>query len=511
MTNAGATLDSLGLTALKAEGPVPHGDATVTGLAVDSREVRDGGVFVAIRGTQRDGAAFAEQAVRRGAAAVVAAADGVKTARAAMGNLPVPFFVASDPRAALARLAAAFHPGQPGTIAAVTGTNGKTSVAHFLRQIWARCGRRAAALGTTGVSGEFDVDWRMTTPDPITLHRALDALASRGCTHAAMEASSHGLAQRRLDGVRLAAAALTNVARDHMDYHRDHDDYVGAKMGLFHRVLAPEGTAVLNADDPVFPLARMVSHDRAVLTVGRAESADLRLVETRFRPDGQDIAFTWRGRRHAARLDLIGAFQASNALVAAALALACGEDPEAVFAALSGLKGARGRMERVATRSSGASIFVDYAHTPDALATALKAVRRHRSGRLVVIGGAGGERDPGKRPLMGRAMAENADVVIVTDDNPRSEDPAAIRAAVRKGAPAAEDIGDRTQAILAGVDALSRPGDCLLIAGKGHERGQERAGETLPFDDAEQARAAVQVLDAGLDAALGREPNGAPT
>ena len=496
MQGQGATLGSLGLSVLDHAGPAPDPATPVTGLAVDSRVVTEGTVFVAMPGTNLDGASFAQFAVRQGACAVVVTPEGLEVARGDIGDLPVPFLISTNPRAELARLATLFYPSQPSTLVAITGTNGKTSVASFTRQIWAALGCQAAAFGTTGVEGEgFEEPLAMTTPEPIALHALLDRLAGKGCTHAAMEASSHGLAQHRLDGVRLAAAALTNITRDHMDYHKDHDDYVGAKMRLFHEVLPVGGTAVLNADDPVFSLARVASPAREVLAVGRADHADLRLVETAYRTDGQDITFTWKGSRHQASLDLIGGFQAENVLLAAGLALATGSEPDAVFAALPRLHGVRGRMERAATRANGASVYVDYAHTPDALVTALAALRPHVSGRLIVVGGAGGDRDPGKRPLMGQAMAQGADAVIVTDDNPRSEDPAAIRAAVMEGAPDADNIGDRTQAILTGVDMLKAPGDCLLIAGKGHEQGQEIGGTVLPFDDVSQARAAVGVLD----------------
>lgn len=491
-----ATLESLGLMRLAHGGAAPVGETAVTGLAVDSRKVRPGFVFVAIKGTMLDGAEFAPYALRQGAVAIVGTAEGLETLRREVPEPGVPWFIDPAPRARLARLAARFHGAQPEVMVAVTGTNGKTSVAEFTRQIWAAQGLPAAAFGTTGVAGEgFAEPLSMTTPEPIELHALLARLAARGCTHAAMEASSHGLAQHRVDGVRFRAAGLTNITRDHMDYHRDHDDYVAAKLRLFHDVLLPGGTAVLNADDPAFPLARMVSPARDVLAVGRSADADLRLTGTAYRPDGQDITFTWQGGEHTARLNLIGGFQADNALLAAGLAIATDVSPAAAFAALDGLTGVRGRMERVATRESGAPVYVDYAHTPDALATALGAIRPHVAGRLIVVGGAGGDRDPGKRPLMGRAMARGADIVIVTDDNPRSEDPALIRAAVMEGAPEANNIGDRAEAILAGIDLLQSPADCLLIAGKGHEQGQEIRGVLHPFDDAEQARAAVTALD----------------
>jgi UDP-N-acetylmuramoyl-L-alanyl-D-glutamate--2,6-diaminopimelate ligase len=398
----------------------------------------------------------------------------------------------------LARLAARFYDAQPPVIAAVTGTNGKTSTAHFLRQIWAAAGHRAAAFGTTGVAGEgFEELLSHTTPEPIALHALLARLAQKGCTHAAMEASSHGLAQYRLDGVRLTAAALSNVTRDHLDYHASHEAYVAAKLRLFAELLPADGIAVANIDDPVSEQVRAIAAARGfrMISVGRAAGADLTILSTRYHPRGQEVQLGWQGAVHRADLALIGEFQADNVALAAGLAIATGVAPRDVFAALPGLTGVRGRMEPVARRSNGATIYVDYAHTPDALATAIDALRPHCLGQLVVVFGAGGDRDPGKRPLMGQAVAERADTAIVTDDNPRSEDPAAIRAAVLEGCPEAHEIGDRAAAILAGVDALKEPGDCLLIAGKGHEPGQEVMGRMLPFDDATQARATVATLD----------------
>jgi UDP-N-acetylmuramoyl-L-alanyl-D-glutamate--2,6-diaminopimelate ligase len=495
------TFRGLGLSELPVEGPAADPETAVAGLAVDSREVKEGYVFVAMPGTKLDGAGFAQYAVRQGAVAVVATAAGVETARADIGELPVPFFVTETPRLLLAQLAARFYPQQPKVIAAVTGTNGKTSTAQFLQQIWAHAGRKAAAFGTTGVHGEgFDEALTHTTPEPITLHALLQRLAEKGCTHAAMEASSHGLAQHRLDGVRLRAAGLTNITRDHMDYHATHEDYVAAKLRLFTELLPEDGVAVIYADDPVFARARDSAAGRGlrVISVGRAVGADLAIGGTRYHPHGQEVRLVWEGVEHRVQLNLIGDFQAANVALAAGLAIATGEAPEDVFAALPALKGVRGRMEPVARRANGAAIYVDYAHTPDALATAIDALRPHCAGSLVVVFGAGGDRDPGKRPLMGAAVAARADVAIVTDDNPRSEDPAKIRAAVLAACPDAYEIGDRAAAILAGVDALKEPGDCLLIAGKGHEQGQEVKGKMLPFDDATQARATVATLD-GLE------------
>ena len=497
------TLGTLGLSGLEHVGPAPDPAMPITGLTADSREVRDGFLFAALPGTRLDGADFAQYAIRQGAAAILAAPEGVDVIRRDTPDLTVPVLLASHPRQVLARVAARFFGAQPETMIAVTGTNGKTSVAQFTRQIWEHAGLAAAALGTTGVLGAgFERPLGMTTPDPVTLHRLLATLAREGCTHASMEASSHGLAQYRVDGVRLAAAALTNVTRDHLDYHRDFDDYAGAKMRLLHSVLPRDGVGVLNADDPGFDLARMATAGRRYITVGAGAEATLRLVSTTPHQRGQSIAFTYDGAGHTADLALIGGFQASNALMAAGLAIATGVAPSTAFAALGGLTGVRGRMELVSTRANGGAVIVDYAHTPDAIETALAALRPHFPGTIIVVAGAGGDRDPGKRRLMGEAMAKGADIAIVTDDNPRSEDPEAIRAAMRAGCPEASDIGDRAEAILTGIDALRAPGDCVLIAGKGHEQGQEIAGETHPFDDAAQARAAVAVLD-GSDTPCG--------
>ncbi|MEM7176456.1 MAG: UDP-N-acetylmuramoyl-L-alanyl-D-glutamate--2,6-diaminopimelate ligase [Pseudomonadota bacterium] len=491
------TFQGLGLMRLECEGAPAQPDTPVRALAVDSREVKDGDLFVAIRGTQRDGAEFVQYAVRQGASGILIPRAGLAVARRDIGSLPVPFFLSETPRAELARLASVFYPEQPGVIAAITGTNGKTSTAHFLRQIWEAAGLRAAAFGTTGVEGTgFEEPLKHTTPEPITLHALLSRLAAKGCTHAAMEASSHGLVQHRLDGVRLTAAGFSNLSRDHMDYHETHQDYIDAKMRLFDAVLPTDGTAVLNIDDPVGAVARdlAVSRGQGIITVGRADAA-LRIGEIHFEHGGQQVVFHWQGGEYPTRLSLVGAFQADNVALAAGLAIATRVPAEVVFAALPGLAGVKGRMEHVASRANGAAIYVDYSHTPGALEAAIAALRPHCAGRLIVVFGAGGDRDPGKRPLMGRAVAAWADHGIITDDNPRGEDPATIRAAVREGCPEGEEIGDRAEAILAGIDALKSPGDCLLIAGKGHEQGQVVGGEILPFDDGEQARAAVIVLD----------------
>jgi UDP-N-acetylmuramoyl-L-alanyl-D-glutamate--2,6-diaminopimelate ligase len=483
------TLAALGLT--------PSGDdVAVTGLSVDSRLTKPGHLFAALPGVNVHGAEFIQYARRMGAAAVLTDADGAETARDVLADGQIGVCVADNPRQALARTAAAWFDGQPATMVAVTGTNGKTSVACFTRQIWEGLDLAAVNFGTTGVEGCVAAPLSHTTPEPITLHRLLRDLADQSVTHAAMEASSHGLAQYRLDGVNLRAAGFTNFTQDHLDYHNDFDEYFAAKAGLFYRVMGNDGTAVLNMDDPrgTDMLAIAKRRGQKILTVGQADSCDLQILGQRFDASGQDVRFAYLGETYMVRLALIGGFQAGNVLLAAGLAIACGADSAQVFKTLAGLGTVAGRMQLAATRLNGAGVFVDYAHTPAALETALQALRPHVLGRLIVVFGAGGDRDRGKRPLMGKAATENADVVFVTDDNPRSEAPRDIRADVMVGCPDATDIDDRAAAILAGVDALG-PGDTLLIAGKGHETGQIIGDDVLEFNDIEQASVAVAALD----------------
>ena len=492
------SLAQLGLTAKSGR------DAEVTGLAVDSREARAGTLFAALPGTRVHGATFIPAALEQGATAILTDAEGARLAADALAAADAALIVVEDPRQALACAAALWFGAQPATMVAVTGTNGKTSVATFTRQIWEEMDLPAVNLGTTGVEGAYEAPLRHTTPEPITLHRVLAQAAAAGVTHAAMEASSHGLAQRRLDGVQLKAAGFTNLTQDHLDYHTDFADYFNAKAGLFARVLGVDGTAVINVDDSRGMDMANVARTRGqeVITVGRREGADLQLVSQRFVATGQTILCRFRGKSYSADLALLGGFQAENVLVAVGLVIACGADPDRVFETLPHLGTVRGRMQLAATRANGAAVFVDYAHTPDAVATALKAMRPHVMGRLIAIVGAGGDRDTTKRPLMGAAAAAHADAVIVTDDNPRSEDPAAIRAAVLSGIPEdarahVQEVGDRAEAILRGVAALG-PGDALLIAGKGHETGQTVGDMVLPFDDVEQASMAVAALDGRL-------------
>ncbi|MBE0414020.1 UDP-N-acetylmuramoyl-L-alanyl-D-glutamate--2,6-diaminopimelate ligase [Yoonia sp.] len=490
------TLAELGLTA---QG---RAEAQVTGLAVDSRAVRPGDLFAALPGAQAHGGTFIATALQAGAVAILTDAAGAALAADALEHAEVAVIIAQDPRQALAQTASLWFGPHPATVVAVTGTNGKTSVSTFCRQIWEEMGIAGVNLGTTGVEGAWAHPLKHTTPEPITLHRVLAEAARNGVTHVAMEASSHGLDQRRLDGVLLAAGGFTNFTQDHLDYHQTFDAYFQAKMGLFTRVLPEEGVAVINRDDPKGNQVAEICAARGqeVIGVGRANGARLRLTGQRFDATGQDVLFTWQGTPRQVRLNLIGGFQADNALLAAGLVIAAGAVPADVFDALPHLGTVRGRMELAATRENGAAVFVDYAHTPDAVATALQAMRPHVMGRIIVIVGAGGDRDTSKRPLMGAAAAQWADVVIVTDDNPRSEDPSAIRAAVLAGAVDAgvtdsiTEIGDRAEAILRGIHMLA-PGDALLIAGKGHETGQIVGDSVLPFDDVEQASVAVAALE----------------
>jgi UDP-N-acetylmuramoyl-L-alanyl-D-glutamate--2,6-diaminopimelate ligase len=458
----------------------------VAGVTADSRAVKRGDVFVAVPGSKADGLTFAAAAASAGAAAIVG--------ERAPPNLPAgtPFVQVANARRALALAAARVFPRQPRVIAAVTGTSGKTSVAAFTRQIWAALGENAASIGTIGVvTSRREVYGSLTTPDPIGLHRTLDQLAGEGVTHLAMEASSHGLDQHRLDGVRVAAAGFTNITRDHLDYHPTLEAYLAAKLRLFEDLVMPGGSAVIDVDHAQSDIVVAAAKKRGlkIITVGR-EGEGLKLLSTEIDSFAQRLKVAYGGKDYSIKLPLVGAFQVENALVAAGLAIATGSAPTRVFAALSELKGAKGRLD-LAGEKDGAPIFVDYAHKPDALAKALEALRPYVKRKLVVVFGAGGDRDQGKRPLMGEIAAKNADSVIVTDDNPRSENPAAIRAAILKAAPGATEIGDRAEAIRRAIANL-RAGDVLLIAGKGHETGQIVGSRTLPFSDHEAVEAALK-------------------
>jgi UDP-N-acetylmuramoyl-L-alanyl-D-glutamate--2,6-diaminopimelate ligase len=461
-------------------------DAEITGLTADSRKVRPGFLFAALQGVAAHGRDFVEKAKASGAVAILSAGD--------LGAEPgIAHVVSHDPRRAFALAASRFYPRRPKTLIGITGTNGKSSTVDFLRQIWAHSGRRAASLGTLGAIGPSGViDLGHTTPDPVAIHETLQRLADDGVTHAAMEVSSHGLMQDRAAGLAFDAGAFTNLTQDHLDYHETMDAYRAAKMRLWDLVKRP-GFAVINADSPEAPAFAHGASGLEVVTAGwRAGPNGLKIVEIQPRPNAQTLTLRWRDVEDDVELPLIGEFQAINAVTAGALALALGDMPDAVFAGLAALQPVKGRMEHVGATRSGAHVFVDYAHTPDGLDVLLHAARPHAPGRIVLVFGCGGDRDKAKRAKMGAIAARHADVVIVTDDNPRTEDAAAIRAQVREGCPAASEIADRGRAI-AEAAAMLQPGDALLIAGKGHETGQIVGQTVLPFSDQAEAQKALGV------------------
>jgi UDP-N-acetylmuramoyl-L-alanyl-D-glutamate--2,6-diaminopimelate ligase len=452
----------------------------IVGVTADSRHVVPGDLFAALPGARQDGRQFIADAVARGAVAVLAPPDTVWPP----GVPERPVITDAEPRRCLARIAAALAGPQPKTVVAVTGTNGKTSTVEFTRQLWASAGEKAASLGTLGlIAPGFDPGPGLTTPDPVSLAETLAGLARHGIARAAMEASSHGLDQFRLDGVRLAAAAFTNLTRDHLDYHGSLEAYRHAKLRLFDTLLPPRAPAIVHADmDPdTLAALRDIARDRGLdlQTVGEAGDS-IRLVRAEPRPDGQVLTLISSGVSREVMLGLPGRFQADNVLVAAALTGALGLTD--ALDRVGTLTGVRGRMELAVRLPNGAAAYVDYAHTPDALERLLTALRPHTSGRLHVVFGAGGDRDRGKRPLMGAAAAALADVCIVTDDNPRSEAPETIRSAIMAACPGAREIGDRAKAIEAALNDLAS-GDVLVVAGKGHEQGQIVGGAVLPFDD----------------------------
>ena len=477
-----------------------NGDVTgieIKGLAFDSRAVEPGFLFAAFPGEKADGRDFIPQALERGAVAVLTGLvrgddDTVDTGDAV-------HLVDDNPRRRFAKLAARYYGRQPGTIAAVTGTNGKSSVVSFTSQLWQALGTKAASIGTLGVEGDAATaassESSLTTPDPLTLHAALGDLASAGVEHVAFEASSHGLSQFRLDGVQVRIAAFTNLTRDHLDYHQTLEGYLYAKARLFGELLPPDGAAVINLDAEYGPEIENLCWARghSITTVGRGVEADIALKGARPGNGGQRLQISRAGQDYDIALPLLGAFQAENALIAAAIVIASGAVAEKVFAALEGLKGVPGRFEHIGQTPAGGAIVIDYAHTPDGLKNILHAARAAAPGRLHVVFGCGGDRDKGKRPQMGAIAVDLADAVYVTDDNPRSEDAATIRREILAGAPEAEEFDDRADAIIAAAAALA-DGDILIVTGKGHETGQIIGDEILPFDDSEIVRAAINTL-----------------
>ena len=457
-------------------------DPQISGLTADSRAVSRGFLFAALPGVKTDGAKFIEQAEASGAAAILALPGAVSK---------LPMITDKEPRRRLAQMAAKFYPRQPQVIAGVTGTNGKTSTARFAAQLWTLLGCEAGSMGTLGAQSRvYERPLGHTTPDPVTLHETLDAMARAGVTHLTMEVSSHGIAQHRADAVNFRVAAFTNITQDHLDYHASFEDYFAAKGRLFSHLLSKDGTAAVNMDGEGAEGIIEIARARNVPTVQTGvKGRDVRLLSCRPHLEGLALEIECGGYVYRADPPLIGGFQAENALLAAGILIGAGARPAEVMVQLANIEGAPGRMEYVA-EAGGGGVYVDYAHTPDAVATALSAIRPHAPGRVIAIVGAGGDRDRTKRPLMGAAAKKHADQVIVTDDNPRTEDPASIRAEILKGCPDAKEIGDRAEAIAAGIAMLSE-GDVLLILGKGHEAGQQVGDEIFPFDDASVARGAV--------------------
>ncbi|MDX2141883.1 MAG: UDP-N-acetylmuramoyl-L-alanyl-D-glutamate--2,6-diaminopimelate ligase [Rhodospirillaceae bacterium] len=470
--------------------PAALKELDIAGLTSDSREVKPGYLFAALPGAKDDGRSFVGDAVARGACAVLAQpGTDLGPGRSDARGQPVRLITDSNPRRRLALMAAKFFGWQPRFIAAVTGTNGKTSVAHFTQQLWAALGHRSGYMGTLGAWGaDRRIEGSLTTPDPVAVHRVLAELATAGVTHLALEASSHGLHQFRIDGVKVGVAGFTNLSRDHLDYHGSMSAYLAAKMRLFSDVLREGGMAVLNADTPEFPALDAACRLRRhrVLSFGRNGEA-VRLLDAAPEAAAQRLKLSVFGQSFDVRLPLAGDFQTSNALCALGMVLASETNPREAVEALTTLKGVPGRLEWVGNAPSGAPVYVDYAHTPDALETVLNALRPHATNKLAIVFGCGGDRDKGKRRLMGEKAKALADRVIVTDDNPRTEVPAAIRREILQGCPGAEEIGDRDQAIGSAIAALKQ-GDVLLIAGKGHESGQIVGTTVIPFNDADVAR-----------------------
>ncbi len=464
------------------------GDIRVRGISSDSRKIKPGFVFAALPGSTVDGRDFIAKAIELGAIALLVPDDFDEK------GIKVSLFKTTDPRLALAKMAAVLYPAQPQTIVAVTGTNGKTSIASFVRQIWHSLDIAGASLGTVGIdTPTAHIPLQHTTPEPVQLHQLVDQITrNEGITHLAIEASSHGLEQRRQDGLVIKAAGFTNITQDHLDYHGSMEEYFAQKLRLFSGLVTQGGTAVIDLDtqgaQTVLETAQKAG--LKIFSVG-AKGEDLKLVSATIEGYAQNLELEVGGKAYQVRLPLVGGFQVSNALIAAGLVLSQGADSAEVITSLASLKGAKGRLELVGATLNNAPIFIDYAHTPDAISTALQALRPYVTGRLVIVFGCGGDRDKAKRPLMGKAAVDNADLVYVTDDNPRSEQPDAIRADIMVACPDATQIGDRAQAILQAVQGLEQ-GDVLLVAGKGHETGQTIQGKVIPFSDHEEVQKALE-------------------
>ncbi len=465
-------------------------DVDIIGITADSRNVEPGFLFVALPGLIFNGADFIKDAIEAGASAILC------VPQAKLQNDDVVWVLDEYPGRVFPQMVSRFFKKQPKSIAAVTGTNGKTSVAFFTQQIWKHMGLQAASVGTLGIKADgYDKYTGLTTPDPVAIHQALSELCDLGVDHVVFEASSHGLDQRRLDGVDISAAAFTNLTHDHLDYHENEEDYFNAKKRLFTEVLEPSKAAVLNTDSPLVRDVQKICKDRGhnIITVGH-DDGDIRLLDQRTTSSGQEITVSYNSQIYDVSLPLVGHFQATNALMAVGLVIGCGGDADRAFKALSYLRPVRGRMEQAGRHPSGARIYVDYAHTPDALETVLKALKPHVRGALSVVFGCGGDRDTTKRKVMGEIAERLADRIYVTDDNPRSEDPAAIRAEILSGSPGGIDAGDRANAIERAVTELDH-GDLLLVAGKGHEQGQTIGDQIFDFDDVSVVRSAIAAIE----------------
>lgn len=464
-------------------------DVEISGITADSRQVKPGYIFVALPGLVFNGADFIGKAIEAGASAILSIPE------AKLDNNQVVWILDDYPGRLFPHIVSRFFKSQPKNIAAVTGTNGKTSVAFFTQQIWKQLGLKAASVGTLGIHAEgYDKSTGLTTPDPVVMHKALSELCDMGVDHVVFEASSHGLDQHRLDGLNISAAAFTNLTHDHLDYHKTEQQYFDAKKRLFSELLPPSKTAVLNIDNPYVRDVEKVCEDRGhnIITVGKNDG-DIRLLSQRSSSSGQEITVSYQGEIYDISLPLVGYFQAINALMAVGLVIGCGEEADKAFKALSYLRPVRGRMEQAGRHPSGARVYVDYAHTPDALETVLKALKPHVRGKLSVVFGCGGDRDRTKRKIMGQIAEKLADRIYVTDDNPRSENPLDIRKEILKGSPRGIDGGDRATAIERAVAELSK-GDILLIAGKGHEQGQTIGNQVFDFDDVSVVRSAIAAI-----------------